>query len=125
LNFCGLALIFRLFSSGSIVEFDGLCCGLPLRTILQKFAVWDIPCGCFGHASQKWKFSGHLRCDLGILAACVLCLLQRRASACNSRPILRQAIAIDQLIRKLKLANISVAHKEPSENGKSPELGTF
>jgi hypothetical protein len=35
----------------------------------------DIACGCFGHASEHWSFSGHLALDLVILAALfTLCL---------------------------------------------------
>src|SRR5437773_7885722 len=67
--FCGLALTFRLFYRGALSILTALVLVFLVATIAAKVRGLDITCGCFGHASENWSFSGHLALDLVILAA--------------------------------------------------------
>jgi hypothetical protein len=67
--FCGIALITRRLYLGGLSNLTALVCVFTVATIAAKVRGLDITCGCFGHASQHWSFSGHLALDLVILAA--------------------------------------------------------
>src|SRR6266480_4637439 len=67
--FCGLALIVRRLYFGGLSILTTLVAVFLVATIAAKVRGLDITCGCFGHASQHWSFSGHLALDLVILAA--------------------------------------------------------
>jgi putative oxidoreductase len=67
--FCGVALIARRLYLGGLSILIALVCVFTVATIAAKIRGLDITCGCFGHASQHWSFSGHLALDLVILAA--------------------------------------------------------
>jgi putative oxidoreductase len=67
--FCGVALIARRLYLGGLSILIALVCVFTVATIAAKIRGLDITCGCFGHASQHWGFSGHLALDLVILAA--------------------------------------------------------
>jgi putative oxidoreductase len=67
--FCGIALITRRLDLGGLSNLTALVCVFTVATIAAKVRGLDITCGCFGHASQHWSFSGHLALDLVILAA--------------------------------------------------------
>jgi hypothetical protein len=67
--FCGIALITRRLYLGGLSILTALVCIFTVATIAAKVRGLDITCGCFGHASQHWSFSGHLALDLVILAA--------------------------------------------------------
>ncbi|PYK07331.1 MAG: DoxX family protein [Verrucomicrobia bacterium] len=67
--FSGLALILRRFYLGGLSILTALVCVFTAATIAAKVRGLDITCGCFGHASQNWSFSGHLALDLTLLAA--------------------------------------------------------
>src|SRR5205823_3770282 len=67
--FCGLALILRRLYLGGLSILTALVAAFLVATIAAKVRGLDITCGCFGHASQHWSFSGHLALDLVILAA--------------------------------------------------------
>ena len=66
---CGLALILRRLYLGALSILTALVLIFSGVTIAAKVRGLDITCGCFGHASQNWSFSGHLALDLVILAA--------------------------------------------------------
>ena len=66
---CGLALILRFFYRGGLFILTGLTFVFIAASVIAKVRGLDITCGCFGHASQNWSFSGHLALDLVILAA--------------------------------------------------------
>ncbi len=66
---CGLALILRRLYLGGLSILTALVLIFSGVTIAAKVRGLDITCGCFGHASQNWSFSGHLALDLVILAA--------------------------------------------------------
>src|SRR5213594_223454 len=67
--FCGLALILRRLYLGGLSILTALISIFIVATIAAKIRGIDITCGCFGHASKNWSFSGHLALDLAILAA--------------------------------------------------------
>src|SRR5438094_9959955 len=67
--FCGLALIIRHLYLGGLSILTALVAVFLVATIAAKVRGLDVTCGCFGHASQHWSFSGHLALDLVILAA--------------------------------------------------------
>ena len=67
--FCGIALITRRLYLGGLSILTALACVFTVATIAAKMRGLDITCGCFGHASKNWSFSGHLALDLVILAA--------------------------------------------------------
>src|SRR5437870_13210702 len=66
---CGLALILRFFYRGGLFILTGLTFVFIAASVIAKVRGLDITCGCFGHASKNWNFSGHLALDLAILAA--------------------------------------------------------
>src|SRR6266700_7871015 len=67
--FCGIALIVRRLYLGGLSILNELVCVFTVATIAAKVRGLDITCGCFGHASKNWSFSGHMALDLAILAA--------------------------------------------------------
>jgi putative oxidoreductase len=67
--FCGAALIVRRLYLGGLSVLTTLISVFIVATVAAKIRGLDITCGCFGHASQHWSFSGHLALDLVILAA--------------------------------------------------------
>ena len=67
--FCGIALIVRRLYLGGLSILTALVSVFTVATIAAKVRGLDITCGCFGHASQRCSFSGHLALDLVILAA--------------------------------------------------------
>src|SRR5438552_18027490 len=66
---CGCALILRRLYLGGLSILTALISIFIVATIAAKIRGIDITCGCFGHASKNWSFSGHLALDLAILAA--------------------------------------------------------
>jgi hypothetical protein len=66
---CGLALISRRLYLGGLSILTALTSVFILAAVAAKIRGLDITCGCFGHASKSWNFSGHLALDLAILAA--------------------------------------------------------
>ena len=66
---CGLALIARRLYLGGLSILTALTSIFIVATIAAKIRGLDITCGCFGHASKNWSFTGHLALDLAILAA--------------------------------------------------------
>src|SRR5438094_8458118 len=50
--FCGLVLIFRFFYRGALSILTALVVVFLVATIAAKARGLDIPCGCFGSASQ-------------------------------------------------------------------------
>ena len=67
--FCGFAVLCGLFDRGGLLILSALICIFLIASIAAKVRGLDITCGCFGHASRNWSFSGHLALDLGLLAA--------------------------------------------------------
>jgi putative oxidoreductase len=67
--FCGVALITRRLYLGGLSILSALISIFIVATIAAKVRGLDITCGCFGHASKSWNFSGHLALDLAILTA--------------------------------------------------------
>ena len=65
---CGLALIARRLYLGGLSILTALVSIFMIATIAAKIRGLDITCGCFGHASKNWNFSGHLALDLALLA---------------------------------------------------------
>src|SRR5207237_9652049 len=78
---CGLALILRFFYRGGLFILTGLTFVFIAASVIAKVHGLDITCGCFGHASKNWNFSGHLALDLAILAALSALWLSNRTSA--------------------------------------------
>ena len=68
---CGLALILRFFYRGGLFILTGLTFVFIAASVIAKVRGLDITCGCFGHASKNWNFSGHLALDLAIFAALI------------------------------------------------------
>src|SRR5437879_2866438 len=78
---CGLALILRFFYRGGLFILTGLTFVFIAASVVAKARGLDITCGCFGHASKNWNFSGHLALDLAILAALSALWISNRTSA--------------------------------------------
>jgi len=78
---CGLALILRFFYRGGLFILTGLTFVFIAASVIAKVRGLDITCGCFGHASKNWNFSGHLALDLTILAALSALWISNRTSA--------------------------------------------
>jgi len=76
---CGVALIVRRLYLGGLSILTALISIFIVATIAAKVRGLDITCGCFGHASKNWSFSGHMALDLAILAA-LLALYFKAAS---------------------------------------------
>jgi putative oxidoreductase len=72
---CGLALIARRLYLGGLSILTALISIFIVATVAAKVRGLDITCGCFGHASKDWSFTGHLTVDLLLLSA-VLFLLR-------------------------------------------------
>jgi putative oxidoreductase len=68
---CGLALIFRFLCRGGLSILTALTLIFIGVTIAAKARGLDISCGCFGHASQHWKFWQHMTVDFSILIGLV------------------------------------------------------
>jgi len=66
---CGLAVVFRRLYLGGLSILVALVSIFIAATVAAKIRGLDITCGCFGHVSQHWNFSGHLALDLVILGA--------------------------------------------------------
>jgi len=75
--FCGLALILRRLYLGGLSILTALIAVFLGATIAAKFRGLDITCGCFGHVSKNWSFTGHLAIDLFLLTSVIVLL-------CNS-----------------------------------------
>jgi putative oxidoreductase len=78
---CGLALILRFFYRGGLLILTVLTFIFIAASIIARVRGLDITCGCFGHASKNWSFSGHLALDLAILAALSALWISNRTSA--------------------------------------------
>jgi len=78
---CGFALILRFFYRGGLFILTGLTFVFIAASVIAKVRGLDITCGCFGHASKNWNFSGHLALDLAILAALSAVWISNRTSA--------------------------------------------
>ena len=88
---CGLALIARRLYLGGLSILTALVSIFMIATIAAKIRGLDITCGCFGHASKNWNFSGHLALDLALLAG-LLALYVKSAS--DKRRILSPSLNI-------------------------------
>ena len=73
--FCGLALITRKLYMGGLSILMALISIFIVATIVAKVRGIDITCGCFGHASKNWSFTGHLLLDFALLAGVIVLLL--------------------------------------------------
>src|SRR5438132_11805628 len=69
--FCGVALIFCLFYCGALSILTALVVVFLVAAIGVKVRGLESTCGCFGHASQNWRFPQQLAVDLGIITALV------------------------------------------------------
>jgi putative oxidoreductase len=78
---CGLALILRFFYHGGLFILTGLTFVFIAASVIAKVRGLDITCGCFGHASKNWNFTGHLALDIAILIALIALWISNRASA--------------------------------------------
>jgi putative oxidoreductase len=67
--FCGLAVLGGLFYRGGLLILNALISIFIIASMVAKARGLDITCGCFGHASRNWSFSGHLALDLILLIA--------------------------------------------------------
>ena len=65
---CGLALILHFFYRGGLLILSGLTFVFIAASVISRARGLDITCGCFGHASKNWSFTGHLLLDLAIFA---------------------------------------------------------
>jgi len=75
---CGLALIARRLYLGGLSILTALISVFIVATVAAKARGLDITCGCFGHASKDWSFTGHLAVDLVLLGG-LLFLVRNRA----------------------------------------------
>jgi putative oxidoreductase len=75
---CGLAVVFRVFYHGGLSILSALVFVFIGVTVAARVRGLDITCGCFGHVSQHWSFTGHLLLDLAILAALSILLFQQK-----------------------------------------------
>ena len=75
---CGFALILRLLYRGGLFILTALTFIFIAASIIAKARGLDITCGCFGHASKDWSFTGHLAVDLVLLGG-LLFLVRNRA----------------------------------------------
>ena len=78
---CGLALILRFFYRGGLFILTGLTFVFIAASVIAKVRGLDITCGCFGHASKNWSFSGHLALDIAILIALIALWISNRGFA--------------------------------------------
>jgi len=78
---CGLALILRFVYRRGLFILTGLTFVFIAASVIAKVRGLDITCGCFGHASKNWNFSGHLALDRAILAALSALWISNRTSA--------------------------------------------
>ena len=78
---CGLALILRFFYRGGLFILTGLTFVFIAASVVAKVRGLDITCGCFGHASKNWSFSGHLALDIAILIALIALWISNRGFA--------------------------------------------
>ena len=78
---CGLALILRFFYRGGLFILSGLTFVFIAASVVAKVRGLDITCGCFGHASKNWSFSGHLALDIAILIALIALWISNRGFA--------------------------------------------
>src|SRR5207302_9984543 len=78
---CGLALILRFFYRGGLFILTGLTFVFIAASVVAKVRGLDITCGCFGHASKNWSFSGHLALDIAILIALIALWISNPTSA--------------------------------------------
>ena len=76
---CGLALILRFFYRGGLFILAGLTFVFIAASVIAKVRGLDITCGCFGHASKNWSFSGHLLLDLAIFGGLIALSISNRA----------------------------------------------
>jgi putative oxidoreductase len=75
---CGLALVFRVLYRGGLSILNALVLVFIAATVAAKARGLDISCGCFGHVSKNWSFTGHLLVDLAILVALAALLLREK-----------------------------------------------
>ena len=78
---CGLALILRFFYRGGLFILTGLTFVFIAASVIAKVRGLDITCGCFGHASKNWSFTGHLALDIAILIALIALWISNRGFA--------------------------------------------
>jgi putative oxidoreductase len=78
---CGLALILRFFYRGGLFILTALTFIFIAASIIAKVRGLDITCGCFGHASKNWSFTGHLALDFAILIGLIALWISNRIPA--------------------------------------------
>jgi putative oxidoreductase len=78
---CGLAVILGLLYRGGLLILTILISIFIIASVTAKVRGLDITCGCFGHASKNWNFSGHLALDLAIFAGLLALSISNRRSA--------------------------------------------
>lgn len=93
--FCGLAVLGGLFYRGGLLILNALISIFIIASIVAKARGLDITCGCFGHASRNWNFSGHLALDLGLLAALAFLWFSDRRMASRA-PALQGSLGAEQ-----------------------------
>jgi putative oxidoreductase len=79
--FGGLALVLRFFHRGGLFILAGLTFLFIAASVIAKARGLDITCGCFGHASKNWSFSGHLLLDLAIFGGVIALSISNRPCA--------------------------------------------
>ena len=84
--FCGLALIARRLYFGGLSILTALVSIFVVATLAAKIRGLDISCGCFGHASKNWSFTGHLALDLVLLIFLLLLLSRARGHGGANSP---------------------------------------
>jgi putative oxidoreductase len=78
---CGLAVILSLLHRGGLLILIVLVSIFIVASVIAKARGLDITCGCFGHASKNWSFTGHLLFDLAIFAGLIALSISNRRSA--------------------------------------------
>jgi putative oxidoreductase len=74
----GVALIARRLYLGGLSILTILVVVFIGATVAAKVRGLDITCGCFGHVSKNWSFSGHMALDLSLLGVLIALWVSRR-----------------------------------------------
>jgi putative oxidoreductase len=67
----GVTLIARRLYLGGLSILTILVVVFIGATVAAKVRGLDITCGCFGHVSRSWSFSGHMALDLSLLGVLI------------------------------------------------------
>jgi uncharacterized membrane protein YphA (DoxX/SURF4 family) len=77
---CGLFLVCGFLRKGAAALLSLLLIVFIGASVIAKARGIDVSCGCFGHASRTWSFTGHLLVDLTLLAMLLTALLHEHRS---------------------------------------------